>query len=482
MKNLEPNPAAGAATPRGWMPGRTFAAVLAAFTLAPAAGAQGPADPRFFGTYCQPRSQDFCKSIPFLPDPCVTLSGTRISLDHLEVPAGGTIRGGGTFRLDGKPGSLAVAGSVTGLGRARLAGTIPALGDGNMRQQGTATLSSDGIKLRASVQNRTVFLRKDACGNAAPVVTLTAPSGPTFNFGQPVFLDGRVIDEDLGFPLERMVFQSNRQSPMPGFLSAAGQTPGFVATGLVPGSHRVTLTVTDSGGLTGFAFVDVTIVDRPPETPVIFLPAESATLAAGAPVLLQGHAHDPDTGFLPDASLAWSAQLVPGGPFVPLGFGHETSTVFADPADPVRLRLTATSTAGGGQAHAERTVRVVAGTGDAPPVVVIREPDRLTVGGSLVRSYAAKETVHFVASAFDPEDAVGDLQLRWTFIALTGLDGAPHPAPPVPNPDDEDGLTADVDFPPGGTIFYRVVFEAKDSAGQATSDSIQIVVSSNILL
>ncbi|MGH7342476.1 MAG: hypothetical protein ACREKH_18475, partial [Candidatus Rokuibacteriota bacterium] len=128
-------------------------------------------------------------------------------------------------------------------------------------------------------------------------------------------------------------------------------------------------------------------------------------------------------------------------------------------------------------------VRVVAGTGDAPPVVVIREPDRLTVGGSLVRSYAATETVHFVASAFDPEDAVGDLQLRWTFIALSGLDGAPEPAPPVPNPADvTDSLTADVDFPPGGTIFYRVVFEATDSAGQTASDSIQIVVSSNILL
>jgi len=53
----------------------------------------------------------------------------------------------------------------------------------------------------------------------------------------------------------------------------------------------------------------------------------------------------------------------------------------------------------------------------------------------------------------------------------------------VPNPDPVTGsLTADVDFPPGGTIFYRVVFEATDSAGQTTSDSVQIVVSSNILL
>ena len=354
MTNLEPNPAAGAGRPRGWMPGSTFAAAVVAFALAQAAGAQGPADPRFFGTYCQPRSQDFCKSIPFLPDPCVTLSGARISLDHLEVPAGGTIRGGGTFRLDGKPGSLAVAGSVTGLGRARLAGTIPALGDGNMRQQGTATLSSDGLELRASVQNRTVVLRKDACGNEAPAVTLAVPSGPAFAFGQPVFFDGRVIDEDTSFPLERMVFRSSRQSPMPGFLSAAGQTPGFVAVGLAPGEHRVTLTVTDSGGLTGRASVRVTIIDRPPETPVIFLPGSGATLAAGAPVLLQGQAHDPDTGFLADAFLGWSAQLAPGGPFVPLGAGRETAAVFASPADPVTIRLTATSTAGGGQSSRSR--------------------------------------------------------------------------------------------------------------------------------
>jgi len=455
------------------------AAVLALLLIAPlGASAQGRVDPRFFGIYCQPRPQEFCKSIPVLPDPCRTVSEGRIRLEHDAVPAGGALRGGGSFRLSGDQAFLAVAGSVISLGRASFAASVPGLGD----QTGSAALSFDGLELRATAQGRTLVLRKDACGNEAPVVTLTVPFGPTFPFGQHIFFDGRVVDEDTSFPPQRLLLRSTQAAGLSAVQIAGGKTPGFLGT-LRPGTHRVTLTVTDSGGLTGRASVDVTVVDRPPETPVIFLPAEGATFSAGALALLQGHAHDPDTGFLPDASLAWSAQLVPGGPFVPLGGGRETTAVFADPADPVLLRLTATSTAGGGQSQAERTVRVAPGGGDASPVVAIREPDRLTVGGSLVRSYAVTETAHFVASAFDPEDAAGDLQLRWRFIALTGLDGVPDPAPPVPNPPDVTGsLTADVDFPPGGTIFYRVVFEATDSAGQSTTDSVQIVVSSNIIL
>ena len=453
-------------------------AVALAVAIPAAICAQGTADPRFFGTYCQPRPQEFCKSVPILPDPCRTVSNGRISLEHDAVPAGGVLRGGGSFRLSGERGVVAFAASVTGLGRARFAASVPGLGD----QTGEATLSSNGLELRATAQGRTLILRKDACGNDGPGVTLTAPTGPVFPFGSPVFLRAHIVDEDTSFPLERMVLRSDRQGAFPAVVTAIGRTPDWLAT-LVPGPHRITLTVTDSGGLVGRSSVDVTVVDRPPETPVIFLPAGGATLAAGAPVLFQGQAHDPDTGFLPDAFLGWSAQLAPGGPFVPLGAGRETSTVFAAPADPVTIRLTATSTGGGGQSHADRTVRVVAGSGDAPPVVAIREPDRLAVGGSLVRGYAFTETAHFVASAFDVEDAAGDLDLTWKFIALTGLDGSPDPSPPVPNPAPVTGsLTADVDFPPGGTIFYRVEFEATDSAGQTSRDSIQIYVTSNIIL
>lgn len=464
-------------------PARALLLAFALLLTSAAAGAQpGPVDPRFFGTYCQPEPQKFCKSIPVLPDPCATVRDGRISLDHLAVPAGGVLRGGGSFRLDGKRGFVSFAGSVLGLGRARFAATVPALGAEKMSQTGLATLSSDGLELRASVQNKTLIFRKDACGNRAPVVTLSAPGGPLFPFSQSIFLDGRVDDEDASFPLDRLDLRSNRQPSFHQTLTSGGRSPGFLVT-LVPGAHRMTLTVTDSGGLSGRASVDVQVIDRPPETPVIFLPAEGATLAAAAPVLLQGHAHDPDTGFLPDGFLAWSAQLVPGGPFVPLGGGHELVSSFAAPADPVRIRLTATSTGGGGQAQAERTVRVVAGSGDAPPMAAIREPDRLTLGGPLVRGYSAGETAHFVASAADLEDAPGDLELRWTFVALTGPGGAVDPSPPVPNPPPVTGsLTADVAFGVTGTAFYRVVFEATDSAGQTTGDSIEIYVTSIIIL
>jgi hypothetical protein len=438
----------------------------------------GPVDARFFGTYCQPKAQKFCKSIPVLPDPCSTVSDLKINLDHLVTSDGAVLSGGGRFRLDGKAGTVALAGSVAGLGRARFMASVPGLG----MQTGDATLDSRGLELHATAQGRTLILRKDACGNNAPQVTLTTVGGPEFRFGETVLLVAQIVDEDTTFPPGRIVFTSAHQGGIiPGVPTAGGRS--LFTSALRPGLHHVTVAVTDSGGLTGTGILDVRIVDHPPETPVIFLPAEGATLAAGAPVLLQGHADDPDTGFLPDSALAWSAQFVSGGPFVPLGTGSELVQSFAAPADPVRLRLTATDPSGGGTSQVERTVRVLAGSGDAPPLVAIREPDRLSVNGSIVRGYFPTDTAHFVASAFDLEDSPGDLQLRWTFTALTGPDGTPDPSPSIPNPAPVTGsLTADVPFPVTATTFYRVTFEATDSAGNTSTDSVEIFVNSSVIL
>jgi len=201
-------------------------------------------------------------------------------------------------------------------------------------------------------------------------------------------------------------------------------------------------------------------------------------------VLLQGSAYDPDQGLLQGGALTWSAQLEPGGAFVPLGTGNEVGTEFAAPADPVIIRLTARDVSGQ-QSQAEEQVRVVASTGNAPPVVVIREPDRLvSIPGPVVASFFPGMPAHFAATAYDVEDAGPDLQLRWEFIALEGPGGAPDPTPPVPNPAPVTGsLTADVIFSAGGgSTFYRVIFSATDSGGQTSSDSIEIFVTSSIIL
>lgn len=447
----------------------------------------GPVDTRFFGTYCLPAPKKFCKSIPILPDPCVTLSALRTHLDHLTTPTGGLLHGGGRLTVDGKEGSLALAGSVLGSGNLdlgpislgggalmRFVGVIPGLGE----QLGYAVLSADGLELTATAQNRTLAVRKDACGNRAPQVTLSAPGGPTFPFGQWVMLVGHIDDEDTSFPTERTVFVSNRQGLVSGTRAAGGRT--LFTTALHPGNHHVTLTFTDSGGLTGQASVDIAVVNRPPE-PRILQPAPGANLATGGPVLLRGTALDHDTGFLSGGALVWTAQLASGGPFVALGSGNELTTVFSAPADPVRIRLTATDS-GGAQAQIEQQVRVVAGTGNSPPVVAIRLPDPGSSNGPLVGGFLAGSPAHFLAEAWDTEDPPPNLQLRWEFVALEGLGGAPDPTPPVPNPAPVTGtLAPDVTFPVGPDAYYRVTFKATDSGGLTSSESIEIAVRAEVI-
>ena len=433
----------------------------------------GPTDQRFFGTFCQAAPKKFCKSIPILPDPCKTLRDTFVRMDHITMTDGGLLQGKGRFVLDGDPGRVGVGGRIVRRGRARIAATIP----GMETQVTVATLSSDGLELTASIQNRSLALRKDACGNRAPVVSLSAPFGPTFPFGQSIMLVGHIDDEDTSFPVERQVFTSNRQGLIPGTRMAGGRT--LFTTALQPGPHRVTFTLTDSGGLTSQASLDLTVTNHPPDPPRIFLPVAGATLFAGAPVLLQGTAFDPEMGLLSGAALTWTAQLAPGGPFQPLGTGSEVETSFAAPADPVRIRLTASD--GTGTSQTERQVRVLPSTGNAPPVVVIREPDRRLSPAAIAIILIAGQQSHFVAEASDVESAGPDLQVRWEFTALQGPGGSPHPAPPVPNPPPVTGtLATDVTFPvaPSDSLYYRVTFTATDAGGVSSSDSIEIWVSS----
>ncbi len=434
----------------------------------------GPTDQRFFGTFCQAAPKKFCKSIPILPDPCKTLRDTFVRMDHITMSDGGLLQGKGRFVVDGKQGRVGVAGRILRRGRARIAATIP----GMDTQHTVATLSSDGLQLTASIQNRSLALRKDACGNRAPVVSISAPFGPTFPFGQSIMLVGHIEDEDTTFPVERQVFTSNRQGLIPGTRMAGGRT--LFTTALQPGLHRVTFTLTDSGGLTSKASLDLTVVNHPPDTPRIFLPAvDGATLVAGAPVLLQGTAFDPEKGVLSGADLRWTAQLAPGGPFLPLGSGSELGTIFAAPADPVRLRLTASD--GTGTSQVERPVRVVPSTGNAPPVVVIQQPDRRLSPLTIAAIFIAGQPSHLLAAASDVESAGPDLQLRWEFAALEGPGGAPDPTPPVPNPPPVTGtLATAVTFPvaPSESLYYRVTFTATDAGGISTSDSIEVWVSS----
>jgi hypothetical protein len=447
----------------------------------------GPVDTRFFGDFCQPEPKEFCKSVPVLPDPCTTLRDTRVHIDHLTTHRGGVLQGSGTFVLGGKRGDLVLAGAVLDPDSGILGLLLPgpkarvvAFSPGLDERRGIATLSPSGVLMTAFLDGRSVVLRKDACGNTAPTVSVTATGGPTFPFSSSIQLVGHITDEDTSFPEERLVFRSDRQGVLFGHRDGGGRTLSIST--LQPGNHHITLTVTDSGGLSSQGSVDITVVNRPPSTPNIFLPAEGATLEADTPVLLSGNAADPDTGFLTGGALRWSAQFVAGGPFVPLGSGNEVGTAFATPVDPLRIRLTATDS-GGQTSFAEHVVRVVTGDGNAPPVAVIRQPDRLQVNGSPVAGFFSFQPASFVGTAFDREDAEGDLDVVWEFVAISGVGGAEIASPPVPNPAPIAGTLAPVvSFDPNANSFYRVTLRVTDSGGKTSSDSIEVYLQSSPIL
>lgn len=437
---------------------------------------EGPIDTRFFGNFCQPAPKTFCKSIPVLPDPCVTLSNTRIHLDHITTPSGGQLAGHGTFRLDGEAGAVSLAGRTVGrvrflsleLSGARLVATAPGLGS----MTGFATISDDGVSLSTQVQGRTVVLRKDACGNNPPSVGVSALSGPSFPYGTTVHLLGAISDEDTSFPVERMVYRSNVQGVLQGWRFGGGRNLSIST--LVPGPHRITFTVTDSGGLTRSSFVDIHILNRPPNRPMIFLPAEGASLVAGAPFLLQGTAFDPDTGRLSGSALRWSAQHFPGGPYVTLGNGTELVAVIPTSLDQVRIRLTATDSTGL-TAFAEHTVSVALSGSNSPPIVVIRNPDRTWVNGGVVAGLYSFEPFTLLGAASDAEDALGDLEIEWHLVAITDVGGAVIPMPPVPNPAPITGtLNPTFNFHPQAEGYYRVILRVTDSEGLTSTDSIDV--------
>jgi hypothetical protein len=143
--------------------------------------------------------------------------------------------------------------------------------------------------------------------------------------------------------------------------------------------------------------------------------------------------------------------------------------------------MTATDN-GGQQAHVEHQVRIVQGTGNAPPNVAIRQPDPMLQPGPWIGGAHVDFPAHFVADAWDVEDPADQLQLRWEFVALLAMGGAPDPAPAAANPAPVTGtLAPDVLFPLVNT-FYRVTFTATDSGGLSNSESFEVYVSGGVIL
>ncbi|MBI5866356.1 MAG: S8 family serine peptidase [Planctomycetes bacterium] len=94
-------------------------------------------------------------------------------------------------------------------------------------------------------------------GNTAPIVSISSPAnGGSYNQGTTLTFTGSAFDNQDGTISSSLVWTSNVQGQI-------GTGASFVFAGLVSGTHVITASATDSGGLAGSASITISILGVP---------------------------------------------------------------------------------------------------------------------------------------------------------------------------------------------------------------------------
>lgn len=142
--------------------------------------------------------------------------------------------------------------------------------------------------------------------NGAPSVSIASPtSGSSFTLGAPVTFTGSATDLEDGDLTAGLVWSSD----LDGTLGSGGT---FSTSALSVGTHLITASVTDSGGVTSLATTAVTIMASGPvnTAPAVTItaPADGTSVEEGTAVTFTASATDAEDGDLA-AGLVWSSDL-----------------------------------------------------------------------------------------------------------------------------------------------------------------------------
>ncbi|MFA6451782.1 MAG: hypothetical protein WCX65_20085, partial [bacterium] len=154
-----------------------------------------------------------------------------------------------------------------------------------------------------------ITLKVNAAGaNTAPTASLIAPAnGTAFAPGAVVnFLGAGTDTQDGVLASTALRWTSSRDGVI-------GTGLAFTKTTLSTGTHVITLTATDSGGLTGSSAVTITIGGAPAANAspvaVIATPLSGSSFLSGSSILFTGAAVDAEDGTITGASLIWTSSL-----------------------------------------------------------------------------------------------------------------------------------------------------------------------------
>lgn len=160
------------------------------------------------------------------------------------------------------------------------------------------------------------LLHVDYSASDPPTVTLTSPlDGASIEQGGPVVFSGTATDPEDGDLGALLAWTSSRDGSL-------GSGASFARSDLSAGVHEITASVTDSGGSSDGATVQIAVTMGGNTAPTVSIasPLAASTFVVGEPVVFSGTATDFQDGDL-TANLAWSSSL--DGP---VGSGGSLST------------------------------------------------------------------------------------------------------------------------------------------------------------
>ncbi len=321
-------------------------------------------------------------------------------------------------------------------------GVFGSLNDDGSPSLSPVTLSSGSHTITVTATDSDGYTATDSIGitvNNTPPDTVSItnpPDGSSFDYGDLVTFQGSATDpEDGTLTGASLVWTSSQGDPM-----GTGET--FATDTLTSGTHVITLTASDSKGMSATDTITIEVGNAPPEAEIIS-PENRSEYAYREYITFEGTGTDPEDGSLAGSSLVWTSSSSTD----PLGQG-EVISVNDLPSGTHTITLTVTDSEG-----AEDTDSITVMVNNASPVATITSPSNNS-------SHFVGSTVSFTGTGTDVED--GELSgdaLSWS-SDVNGFIGT--------------GATVETSDLSEGT--HVITLTVTDSEGATGTDSITIEV------